>query len=365
MRHPFWRWTGCLCIGLTGCLHGQDWREAVTSHKIQSVADRRESRPQSKVVGPLRSGQSKLVPPPQVATPPVIAARPTAAKPFKSVPQFAPKVTRPPAKEPEARSRRTQDIEVGLGVMSKVQAIPQVVVPAVSAGMLQATSTAATAPSTSIVELSHSESFAEFERAIPMGRSISASTPALPETPFENIGVDESESENVTAMPVINPAGAFVATKSRTTQNSQVRSLKAEESASDDLPRGLFSKSAVLAKELPEVTETSSAETNLSKANDEPSVRPQDVSILVEQVFEDLRLRRLNDARQRTEWLKQLVMKRVPANAANVVRDGGSMESKDNHFGEPRRVEVDPRATAVEKVVPDSFVTDEESTSSK
>lgn len=365
MRHPFWQWTGWLCFGLTGCLHGQDWRAAVTSPKIQSVADRRESRPQPKVVGPFRSGQSKFAPPPEVANPPVIAGRPPSVRATNGVPQFSQEVTRPLTTKPEARSRSTQVIPVGLEVLPSAQAVPQVVVPPAGAGVLQATRQPATAPSTAIVELSRSETFAEFERAIPLGRSISASTPALLEMPYEVIVVEESEPEKATAMPVISPADAFVSAKSMTTQKSQVRSLKPKAAASDDRSRGLFSKSAVLAKELPEVTETTSAEENSFNPDDEPSVRPQDVSILVEQVFEDLRLRRLNDARQRTEWLKQLVMKRVPASAANVVREGASVETNDNRFREPRRVEVDPRAAAVERVVPDSFVTDEESTSSK
>ena len=43
------------------------------------------------------------------------------------------------------------------------------------------------------------------------------------------------------------------------------------------------------------------AETSKSTA------RPRDVALLVEQVFEDLRQRRLDDARERTEWLTRLV----------------------------------------------------------
>ena len=40
------------------------------------------------------------------------------------------------------------------------------------------------------------------------------------------------------------------------------------------------------------------------------AAQPRDVALLVDQVFEDLRQRRLADARQRTEWLKQLVARR-------------------------------------------------------
>ncbi len=372
MRHPFWPWTGWLCIGLTGCLHGQDWRAAVTSHKIQSVADRRESRPQPKMVGPLRSSPSRSVPPPQVANPPGFAVRPATAKLSNSVPHVSQEVTRPLTTTPEAqsRSKETQSrskqvVPVGRKVPAPAQTTPQVAVSPSGKEMMQVTSPAATVPSTAIVELSHSDSFAEFERVIPLGRSISANTPTVQETSDEDVVAGASESADATAMPVISPAGAFVSARTRTTQNAQLRSLRPEASASDDRPRELFSKSVVLAKELPEVTETTSAEKTSSNADDVPSVRPQDVSILVEQVFEDLRLRRLNDARQRTEWLKQLVMKRASASTANVVGEEASVEVNDNRSGEPRRVQIDPRATAAEKLVPDSLVTDDESTSSK
>ncbi|MBM3971081.1 MAG: hypothetical protein FJ302_14665 [Planctomycetes bacterium] len=115
------------------------------------------------------------------------------------------------------------------------------------------------------------------------------------------------------------------------------------------------------------MTETTSAEKEKMPSNvdDEPSIRPQDVSILVEQVFEDLRLRRLNDARQRTEWLRQLVMKRTPGSTANVVQDEKSVEVNDIRSGEPRRVDLDPQATGIEELDSDSVVTDEETTSSK
>lgn len=365
MRHPFWRWTGWLSIGLTGCLHGQDWRAVVTSPKIQSVTDRRESRPQPKVIGPFRNVPPNFVLPAEAATSSAIAARPAAAGATNSVPQFSQDVTRPLATKPEARSGSTRAMPVGREVSPVAPTIPQVVVPPAGAGILQATSPAVKSPSTAIVELSQSRPFAEFERVIPLRPSIAASTTVPLVSPDDAIVFEESEPDNASAMPVISPAGVFVSAKSGTTQESQARRLGPETSASDVRPRGLFSKSAVLAKELPEVTDTTSAEKISSNASDEPSVGPQDVSILVEQVFEDLRLRRLNDARRRTEWLKQLVMKRVPASAANVVGEGASVETDDNRSSEPRRLAVDPWATAVERVVPDSFVTDEESTSSK
>jgi hypothetical protein len=41
----------------------------------------------------------------------------------------------------------------------------------------------------------------------------------------------------------------------------------------------------------------------------EPTARPRDVAVLVEQVFENLRQRRITAARERTEQLRQLVAK--------------------------------------------------------
>ena len=44
-----------------------------------------------------------------------------------------------------------------------------------------------------------------------------------------------------------------------------------------------------------------------NRADAGPTARPRDVALLVEQVFEDLRQRRLTEARERTESLKRLV----------------------------------------------------------
>ena len=87
--------------------------------------------------------------------------------------------------------------------------------------------------------------------------------------------------------------------------------------------------------------------------------------MLVEQVFEDLRQRRMHDARQRTEWLKQLVRKRAPAGPANVVGEKASVATDEDHSGEPRRLEVDPQAKAVKKPAHETFFDDKKSTSSK
>lgn len=362
MRHPFWRWAGWLSIGLSGCLHGQDWRAAVTNPTTRPVADQRESRPQPKVVGPFRGGQPKFVPPAEVSNAPAIAVRP--ATPSR-VPQFPKEVTLSPASKPEPRVRTQQVTPAGHEVPQTALATSQKVAPAVSAETSQVVSPKETAAPPVVVESPRTEPFAEFERTIPSRHPVVVKPAVPPAKPVEVV-VEESEPEQPAPLPVITPAGAIVAAKPMEIQPSRSRSLEPDVPSSDERPRGLFSKSAVLAKELPDVTDTTAATAKDSPDVDaETSVRPQDVSVLVEQVFEDLRQRRMDDARQRTEWLKQLVRKRAPASSANGVEDGASMETSENHSGEPRRLNVDPQATAVEKAVPETFFDDEESTSRK
>lgn len=338
MRHPFWRWAGWLSIGLSGCLHGQDWRAAVTKPTTRSVAGRIESRPQPKVVGPFRSGQSKFAPSPEVATPSMIVARPAATK---NAPQFPQEVTLPPAVKAEPRTRAQQVTPVGHEVSTTTPA----------------------AASPVIVEPPRTGPFAEFERTIPVQRTVVTSSAVPQAKPIEVIVVEGSDPEKTTALSVITPAGALVSAKPVAVQGSHSRSLEPEVSSADDQPRGLFSKSAVPAKEMSDVTDATAKDA--SSTNAQPATRPQDVSALVEQVFEDLRQRRMNDARQRTEWLKQLVRKRAPASPSDVVAGESPVASEDKHLEEPRRLDVDLRATAVEKPAPESFFDEEESKNCK
>lgn len=346
MRHPFWRWTGWLSIGLSGCLHGQDWRAAVTKPTTRSVADRRESSPHPKVVGPFRSESPKFVPNAAVANPSQIATRPAAINRTSQVPQ---QDTLPPAVKPESRPRDQKVTPVGYEV--------------------PATTPAATSPAS--VELPRTAPYAEFERTIPQRRS-SVASPVVPQAePVEVVVVEESkvetsEPEKATALPIITPAGALISSKPATAQGSRSRSLEPEDSLDADQTRGLFSKSAAPAKEMPDVTDATDATANDStNTNAKPVARPQDVSVLVEQVFEDLRQRRINDARQRTEWLKQLVKKRAPANPSNAVAEESPAATEDSRLNEPRRLDVDPQATALKKPASESFFDDEESTNCK
>lgn len=360
MRHPFWRWTGWLSIGLTGCLHGQDWRAAVSKPLTRTVADRCESRPVPKVVGPLRNVSPKFALPAEVAAQPALAAQPVA---IKRVPQFPPEVSLPPAAPPEERSRKSLVTPVGHAVSAT---IPQTVVQAASAETPQSVRPSPVTPSLVVEAPPRTGPFAEFERAIPMRQSVVASLATPQAEPAEVIVVEPRKPEPSTALPVITPAGAIISAKPVVTQSSRSESSTPEDSSLDDRPRGLFSKSAVPAKELSDVTEiTAVPAKDLIRAEAELSVRPQDVAVLVEQVFEDLRQRRLNDARQRTAWLKQLVKQRAPASPAKVLGEEVPAASDGERSVEPRRLESNPQATAVEKSAAETFFDDDESTKGK
>ena len=69
------------------------------------------------------------------------------------------------------------------------------------------------------------------------------------------------------------------------------------------------------------------------------AAQPRDVALLVDQVFEDLRQRRLADARQRTEWLKQLVARR----------------STKHEISEPRMLDDIKAATPIESAEVEDF----------
>lgn len=341
MRHPFLKWTGWLSIGLSGCLHGQDWRAAVTKPTTRTVADRRESRPQPKVVGPFRAGQPKFVPSAENTTTPMMAARPKETNSTSQLPQ---EVTLPPAVKPEPQTRDQQITLVGH----------------------EAPKTTPSVSASKIVEPPRTGAFAEFERTIPLRSSDDANSSVSHPEPDDEIVVEKRETEDATALPIITPAGALLSAKPVTVQGLNTRSLEPEASSEDEQPRGLFSKSAVLAKEIPDVTDATDATANdSSSASSETVTRPQDVSVLVEQVFEDLRQRRMDDARKRTEWLKHLVKKRASASPSNAVAEESPAATEASHFNEPRRLDVDPQATAVKKVVSETFFDDEESTSSK
>lgn len=312
MRHSFWQWAGWLSLGLSGCLHGQDWRAAVTKPMTRPVADRQESRPQPKVVGPIRGTPAKFVPPPEVA-PAVIARAPIRSR----VPAVPPEVALPTREKPKP-------------VVSESKITPvshEVRAPQVTAAPV------ASPPSPN-------GSFAEFERLIPQAQSVATSRSVSNDAkklelvePAEVV-IAEHSSESADVLPEIIPARS-----STPVPVAPPREL--DDVTADDQPRGLFSKPSALAKELPDVNELSDTTANSPIEKVEPEFRPRDVSVLVDQVFEDLRQRRMNAARQRTEWLKQLVSKRTAAS-------------------EPRHIEIDPQTTPLATSRSETHATNEE-----
>lgn len=288
MRRPIWQLTGLLSIGLAGCLRGQDWRAVVSKPTIRPVVERRQSLPTPKVIGPFRDAPSKLAPP---------------------------------------------------AASSVIQA------------------SAETAPSPKSDEPPRSESFAEFERTIPprMIDTVNRSKPQAVEPAeadvAEVIVPEMIEPKKSVTLPVITPAGSILSSNRAELESaSPSRNPVPDDTEANDLPRALFPKSAVLAKELPAVNDaTATPATASPSAGAERPVRPQEVSVLVQQVFDDLRQRRLSDARKRTEWLKQLVMKRTPASSLPVTTEESKPETFEHEPDEPRTLIVDPQASPVEK----------------
>ena len=334
MRHPLWQLTGLLSLGLSGCLHGQDWRAVVSKPTIHSVAERRESTPVPKVVARVKSGKKAFVPAVPIA--PLPMAQPE--NETRSVPSDITFVERPDLLPSAPNSTKT------------------LILPAV-------------------VEQRPSASFAEFERTITVPRTIKSVSQSKPRAaneiqteaalPFEVEEVSRSVSEADVAevvvadmivpqyadtLPLIIPAGTLLPSKPKTVGSAFPRTPEPATDAADQVPRALFSKPAVPPKELPAVTDALAKPAMASpSAEAERPVRPQDVSVLVQQVFEDLRQRRLNDARSRTDWLKQLVMKRAPANSSRVGTEETPAATIERDSVEPRPLIVDPQATSIDR----------------
>lgn len=348
MRYPFWKWTkwvSWLSVGLSGCLHGQDWRAAISQPRVRQVADRREMTPQPKVIGPRRTTKPNFVPPnnnkatplapkamPRVssphvrpstsnlppvahATPPAIAARPPAftASGKVSAAQYQNEPIRPPTTHDEAQPRGAKVIPVEFVPPPAPPAAP----PTLPLPVPMPASCLTATPSAPNV-------FAEFERLIPRRTSDITRVPdgsAAPEKFDEIVVVPQQEPTPPAALPVIIPARTFMTTNPPVVPQS--------------LP-------PISPPESLEMTDISANTTESPSADQEPLARPRDVAVLVEQVFEDLRQRRLDEARQRTQWLKQLVAKRLP-----VPRDI-TAEEPDSGRGEPQRLRVDPGAAPVD-----------------
>ncbi len=330
MRHPFWTWTGWLTLSLAGCIHGFDGRKTST----QSVSDQSTSAPL--VVGPFRKSPERFAPtdgktalrggksakpslPKQVPLPPVAEAQLTAPKSLSN-------------KAPEVR----YDSQVVPAQFQPQKTLPQEPVffpdDVPPQSVVTATQSIPISKPSAINAPSEPAPFAEFDRAIPLSTKSNDSkvTPASSKEPIltpaaENetdvaqngVAVDEVESSESEApansLPMIFPAQT-------TTPVNAPRELPSQ-------PTGLFQERA------------SVAETSKSTAG------PRDVALLVEQVFEDLRQRRLDAARERTEWLKRLVAKGADpthshADSANAPATTSNDGASIGISREPKRLDV-------------------------
>ena len=396
MRHPFWKWTqwtSWLCVGLSGCLHGQDWRAAVSKPLMRPVADRRESLPQPKVIGPRRDHRTSFVPPanspvPAVvvspstrtpmpivsgpravssklgvptanhATPSAIVTRPTAltASGMGSVSHSTAAAVQPPTTKDEAQPRGAKIHEAAFipppvpPAVPLMADLPQKSVPATGerggvSPPLDSQETGGLTPPRSPEHLMDDraknqahpsrEVFAEFERTIPLRKPSVTQEPAATTEDDEVVVAPKREPIAPRPLPMIIPAG----TSAPVIEPGVPRSFP-----------------PVSAKELPDVTDIITTAPDSPDPNLEQVARPRDVAVLVEQVFEDLRQRRLDQARQRTAWLKQIVTRRESA------LEETSPVKLSSDASEPRRLHVDEHAAPVNTTPSEKSLDDNEIT---
>lgn len=355
MQNPWWRWTawlGGLSVGLAGCLHGHDWRAAVTRPQTRPVAEQTEARPQPTVIGPYRKGATKIATRPPAATAPhtvSAAARrapPASAAPVKNAP------FRPPEADPRVRQ------------VANVAVVPSNVSPD-QASLAENGGRGPIRSSPPLdVQRSAAVGFAEFERSFPTRTSKpspAAVAPAKAKTldvTVKDIGHPEAKPAERVSLPVITPAGALRPPPSATAASPAA--LANEPAAAPPQPPPLDSESDRHAKELPDVSDTSITPTKTHpEVTGPPPAQPRDVAVLIEQVFEDLRQRRMEDARQRTEWLKQLVIQRSPTHPANALSQEALPESLADSANAPRRLTIDPHAAPAQASPSDSRRDDE------
>lgn len=380
MRHPIWKWTGWLSwlgVGLSGCLHGQDWRAAVSKPLTRPVVDQWAAPKNPFVVGPLRQDQRTFVPPSNVSAANIDASLPA----HTPVPRFVGQRRSPPktkvpavghitpsaitasppaltASGTDRLARSTAEAIQPATIIDEAQPrgakvleaefIPPPVPPAApspSDPPDEQSAAQITAEAPPVIPVIHAppptksrpaptqEGFAEFERMIPLRKAEITREPA-PWTDDEEIAVAQ-EIEPITPqpLPLIIPSGA-----------------------TRPVHRPLASQSVPLAsvKELPDVPDTTITASDSSNADPERIVRPRDVAVLVEQVFEDLRQRRLDQARQRTAWLKQVVSRRESDREMTSATKQASVSS------EPQRLRADLQAAPLENTPTRKILDDDE-----
>lgn len=71
-----------------------------------------------------------------------------------------------------------------------------------------------------------------------------------------------------------------------------------------------------------------------NRVETEPTARPRDVAVLVEQVFENLRQRRISAARERTEQLRHLVANSAKGTHRSAPLKAAPSQTSPEHKGE-------------------------------
>lgn len=330
MRHPFWTWTGWLTLGLAGCIHGFDGRKTST----HAVSEHSTSTPI--VVGPFRKSAPQFAPAESKST--TRGVDPARARDLKR-PQLAPPVdvSNSVSKSPTNKTLPVRrDSQVAPAQFQQPQtpvAEPALFPTAISSQPLTTTHRAIPAAKSLAANASPEPNpFAEFDRAIPLA----SKTSGAPVTPVDNrepilAPPAEGEVESVTDKPEVADAESSEPNLEALPMIVPAQQFPTKSTAPHELPpqvTGLF-------QERPSVAETS-----------KPTARPRDVALLVEQVFEDLRQRRLDEARERTEWLKRLVAKGAnpTRTTTDTAAETGDSQVVPQTSPEPQRLQVNDGA---------------------
>ncbi len=350
MRHPFWRWTTCLSLGFAGYVHGFESRE-VTAPKAA------DSRPATRpmVVGPFRRSPTSSA----ASSRPAAVSRPDINK-TNITSNKLPLATTPPQNKLASEIKTDNNADKSANAQEATNlredcayprgakivtaqfvpgAPPAEIAPEESSSEVLLSQVTVTQPArTNAPPSNEPRAFAEFDRAIPINnRAARATAEGTVETDSDD-NDDEGNSEyffpkNIEPrprqiMPVIVPAEIPVASQVAARPLKPIANrLKTERSAMEE----------------------STATTKPQLAS---KTRPQDLAVLVEQVFEDLRQRRLSDARDRTEWLKRTVANSASTSAKSLSEDvdpkslDASSGVSSNASREPKRLNADSNAVS-------------------
>lgn len=319
MTQPFWRWTGWLSLGLAGCLHGDVRQSQVrvgpsARPGSQSVVPVSEQRAHARLLSATMAAN------PQSAT---TAGETSAAEPATSDPGATFRVAIPGPTMGSARSTSNDCPTCSreeCALPRTTDSTPSEFVPeAIPAAELPATDTVQTPPPMTITPYRPPVAWVAEEP-----RPFTPKTPVRPLSQAAPARTSGKPSLDDDFFPDDHESSATAPVR-------QASNQKPLDSPPHDQPVETTEPQRTKMQESPDVAE------QLANTLPEESVaQPRDVALLVDQVFEDLRQRRLADARQRTEWLKQLVARR----------------STPSEVSEPRMLNDLEAATPIEPIEP-------------